>query len=395
MKTILHLGGAPSQVPAIKYAVEAGYRVITCDYSPENPGHKFSHQYYNVSTTNRDEILKLAEILEIDAIVSYASDPAAPVVGYVAEKLNLVGPGRKAAELLANKGFFRKAMIDCGLSTPGYKLFREPDLALDYLKSIAGHSIVKPVDSSGSKGVHTLKSKGNEHTIIQNAFKYSLSKEIIIEELIETHTTQVQGEAFVINGQLKFAIFGDQKFSAYNINAPASTSFPSKHSQVVQKRFVEMIQKVIGHCGFLNGGLNIEILEDLEGRFHLIEIGPRNGGNFMPQLVKRSCGIDLVQLSIEMAVGNKPELKMDFNIKPCSQLILHSGIKGILKSIDYLDNLKDHIAEEYLFKKEGDSINVYGGSQDVIGVCIVDIPRFGGEDDRILNISEWINLVFK
>ena len=42
MKKILMLGGAMQQIPAIKCAKELGYYVITCDYLPENEGHKYA-----------------------------------------------------------------------------------------------------------------------------------------------------------------------------------------------------------------------------------------------------------------------------------------------------------------------------------------------------------------
>ena len=31
-----------------------GYYVITCDYLPNNPGHQYAHEYYNVSTTDKE-----------------------------------------------------------------------------------------------------------------------------------------------------------------------------------------------------------------------------------------------------------------------------------------------------------------------------------------------------
>ena len=85
------LGGSHFQVPAIKYAKSAGYYVITADYLPDNPGHKYSDEYYNVSTINDKKVLNLAERLKIDGIISYASDPGAPAAAYVAEKLSLPG----------------------------------------------------------------------------------------------------------------------------------------------------------------------------------------------------------------------------------------------------------------------------------------------------------------
>ncbi len=63
MKKILMIGGSHFQIPAIKYARDVGYYVITADYSVNNPGHKYSHEYYNVSTIDKDAVLKLAQEL--------------------------------------------------------------------------------------------------------------------------------------------------------------------------------------------------------------------------------------------------------------------------------------------------------------------------------------------
>ena len=77
-KKILFLGASTQQIPPINYALKQGYYVITCDYFPNNPGHKLAHESHSVSTTDKEAVLVLARRLKIDGIVAYASDPAAP-----------------------------------------------------------------------------------------------------------------------------------------------------------------------------------------------------------------------------------------------------------------------------------------------------------------------------
>ena len=108
MKKVLLLGGSHFQVPSVKCAKRLGYYTITCDYLPDNPGHKYADEYYNVSTTDKEAVLKLAKDLQIDGIVCYASDPAAPTAAYVAEQMGLPGQPYKSVEILANKDLFRK-----------------------------------------------------------------------------------------------------------------------------------------------------------------------------------------------------------------------------------------------------------------------------------------------
>ena len=125
------LGGSMQQIPIIKKAKEQGIYVITCDYAPENPGHKFADEYHNVSTTDLDGVLELAKGLDIDGIVAYASDPAAPTAAYVAEQMGLpnVGP-YKSVCILQNKGLFREFLTKNGFTVPTAKGYKNIDEAL-------------------------------------------------------------------------------------------------------------------------------------------------------------------------------------------------------------------------------------------------------------------------
>ena len=60
-KKILLLGGSQQQIPSIKKAKELGFYTVTCDYLPENPGHKFADEYYNVSTTDKSPPRRLPQ----------------------------------------------------------------------------------------------------------------------------------------------------------------------------------------------------------------------------------------------------------------------------------------------------------------------------------------------
>ena len=107
------LGGSLYQVYAIKEAVKMGYYVITCDYLPNNPGHQYAHEYYNVSTTDKEAVYELAKRLQVDGVVAYASDPAAPTAAYVCEKLGLPTSPYNSVEILSQKDLFRRYLFQC------------------------------------------------------------------------------------------------------------------------------------------------------------------------------------------------------------------------------------------------------------------------------------------
>ena len=52
MKKIMLLGGLAYLIPIINEAHNRSYHVITVDYLPNNIAHKYSDEYYNISTFN-------------------------------------------------------------------------------------------------------------------------------------------------------------------------------------------------------------------------------------------------------------------------------------------------------------------------------------------------------
>ena len=210
MKRILFLGGAPTQIPPIQYALDQGYYVITCDYLPDNPGHKLAHEYHNVSTTDKDAVLNLAKRLKIDGIVAYASDPAAPTAAYVGNQLGLPSNPYESVLTLARKDLFRAFLAQHGFIVPRSQSFYERDEARIWLKEIGVPAFVKPVDSSGSKGVTHLEDASMFDEAFDHALSFSREKMVVVEERIARARYQVAGDGFVVHGQLVFRCWADE-----------------------------------------------------------------------------------------------------------------------------------------------------------------------------------------
>ena len=115
-KKLMMLGAGANQLPLIKRAVELGLHVITVDYLPDNVGHKYSHQFVNCSTVDCAGVLAVAERLEIDGIVTLASDAAVPTIAYVTSSMGLNGASSPIAKILTNKAQFRQFQRQHGLS---------------------------------------------------------------------------------------------------------------------------------------------------------------------------------------------------------------------------------------------------------------------------------------
>ena len=201
MKKILLLGGANTQIPSILTAKKMGYYTITCDYLPDNPGHKFADEYHNVSTTDKEAVLALAKELQIDGILAYATDVAAATAAYVSEAMGFPTSPYKSVDILTNKDKFRAFLEENGFCTPRARGYSSVEEAKKDLENFKFPVMVKPVDSAGSKGVARMDDAGQLEELVENALQYSRCKRFIIEEYVEKYRYQIAGDGYYVDGK--------------------------------------------------------------------------------------------------------------------------------------------------------------------------------------------------
>lgn len=378
-KKILILAGTHFQIPVIEYSKKMGHYVITCDNRPSNPGHKLANEYFNVSTTDLDGILKIAREKNIDAILVYGSDPAAKTAAYVSEILKLPGNSYKSVSVLSDKGMFRKFLKDNGFPVPVFKVFNSYNEAFNFCNSLKKGFFVKPVDSSGSKGISQINPGEAFKPAFDYAMEFSRKKEIIIEEEIERKGPHIHGEAFVHDGELVFLLLGDQYFSRITITAPMSTTVPSIFHVEIMPEIKDELKKIIKLVGYTNGGLNIEIIRNPNDIIYFNEIGARNGGNFMPDLVSIATGFKMAEANVDIALREplNTTYKMTYD-KYYTQLILHSHRDGIYQGLNLPAKFENNIRFTKVYLKKGDKVTLYKDSRSVIGVYLYE---FQGMED--------------
>lgn len=389
------LGGSHFQVPAIKYAREAGYYVITADYLPNNPGHIFAHEYHNVSTTDNTSILDLAKKLRIDGILSYASDPGAPTAAYVAEKLSLPGNPYDSVKILQRKDLFRKFLKENNYLIPEFGVFNNENDAYDFARELVKKNpiIIKPADSSGSKGVSKLLSENDFSEFYNRALGFSLNKLVVIEEYIEKSIYEMDGDGFVWNGKLVFRCFGNQHNDLEcNPYVPVGISFPYIQSDDLQQKAHNIIESILTKLGMKVGGLNIEYLTDSKDNIYILEIGPRNGGNLIPEVIKYSTGIDLIAYAVEGAMGKDcSSLAMKEPNGFYSSYILHSQSDGLIKEIQISKEVENFIIQKNILVAPGQEVEKFNGSNNTLGTFIL---RFPSQQEMLYSLDNMNDHIF-
>lgn len=374
MKKILMLGGSMQQIPAIKRAKAMGHYVITCDYMPENPGHKYADEFYNVSTTDLEGVFSLAKRLKIDGIVAYASDPAAPTAAYVSEKLGLPGNPFESVKLLTEKDLFREFLKEYGFNTPeacGYSTYEE---AIADINRFRFPVMVKPVDSSGSKGVVKVYEKSGIEEAVKEALSYSRGKRFIIEEFIEKKGYQISGDGFSIDGKLVFTSYGNELYSGKGTREYVALGefWPSLLTVEQKQKVDDELQRLITALGMKTCAYNIEVILDKNDTPYILELGPRNGGSYIPQLIQYATGVDLVEYTIKGALGESCEgLKMTCTTGVWSNYMILSKQTGVFKELHFKEDFKrDNLLNVYCTANVGDKVYAYQNTTHSLGTIL-------------------------
>lgn len=374
MSKLLMLGGASQQIPVIEAARARGVHVITCDYSPENPGHSFANQYFNVSTTDKEGVLDLARRLQVDGVVAYASDPAAPTAAYVSEQLGLPGNPFSSVEILARKDKFREFLKDHGFNTPKAKAFDSFEEADRELGSFCLPVMVKPVDSSGSKGVVKVDDRSGLREAVEESLQYSRSGIFIVEEFIRKKGYQVSGDGFSVDGKLVFSSYGNELYSGNGTRDYVALGefWPSLLTSEMKQKVDSEIQRAITELGMRTCAYNIEVIIDECDRVFILELGPRNGGSYIPQLIKYATGVDLVEYTISGALGEDcGSLQMAESSGYFSNYMLMSRKDGVFKGLWFDESFeRGNLLEVHCTAKEGDEVRAFKNTSGSLGTII-------------------------
>ena len=394
-KKILFLGAAPTQIPPLQYARAQGHYVITCDYLPNNPGHKIADEWHNVSTTDKEAVLNLAKQLNIDGIVAYASDPAAPTAAYVAEKLGLPGNPYQSVLTLARKDLFRAFLKEHGFNVPRSQSFYDRESARAWLAEIGLPAFVKPVDSSGSKGVTKITEFIEFDAAFSHALSYSLEKKVVIEQAIDRIGYQIDSDIFFSEGELVFWTWGDQHQDKFcHPYVPVGISFPSLLQERLQKKAANQIESIIKKLGFIHGAFNVEFIVDKNENIWVIEIGPRNGGNLIPEVIRYATGVDLIKYTVDAALGLPcDEIKMEPAEGFWSSYMVHSLCDGTFKELWLSDKVRPKIVEQDIYVKPGDKVKKYLGANDTLGTMILRFDSMEEMLDMIDNMERDIRVI--
>lgn len=363
------VGASVLQLPAILKAKEMGLYVGVADYNPQAIGIQFADEFFNASTMDEDAVMKAALDFKPDGIMTLATDMPMRGVAKVSEKLGLHSISYDTAVKATDKFEMIKAFKAHDVASPWFFTVDSLEELKELENQLSYPCIMKPTDNAGSHGV--VLAHGFEDLL--QSYNYSRASarhgRVIIEEYLQGEEVSV--EVVVVDGKVNILQITDKLTTGAPHFVEMGHSQPSRHPLETQKAIKNLTVQACNAVGIDQGPAHVEMMVTKRGPV-MIELGARMGGdNITTSLVPLSTGIDMVKATIDVAMGNQPDIEPSLHYASAIRYI--AAPEGIITSIKGVEDAKQlpGVKEIIMTKVVGEMSIPIRCSNDRIGSVIV------------------------
>ena len=297
---LMILGGGSSQLRAISIARDLGFFVICADRDRACPGRTLADEFAEVSTFDREGVLRGARRHAVDAIYAIGSDQPILTAAWVSEQLGLPYPlSAAAASAVTNKRIMKKRLADAGIATARWRLLSDDPASWERegLGELTPPWVAKPVDSQGQRGVARIETEGQLRRHLPTVRSFSREPVMLVEEYYPS--TEVTVSGWVHAGDVEIWTITDRVTiqSESSLGVCSAHRFPSMHSPENDDEITAITRSVVAAFELDNAPIYFQMLLGARGVL-VNEIASRLGGAYEDQSIPLVTGIDILRLSV-------------------------------------------------------------------------------------------------
>ena len=152
------------------------------------------------------------------------------------------------------------------------------------------------------------------------------------------------------------------------------------------------LQTLVEKLGIRFGPINVELVIDKDDRVFLIDVGPRSGGNMIPDLLGMIFGCDVVEMSIKSAMGEQDFSDMDKGTPFYATHNLHSDRDGIFQKITLSKQIEPFVIRKCIYKEPGDFVHAFNNASDAVGIVFLkfdtelEMKKYLSEIDKHISV---------
>jgi biotin carboxylase len=267
-----------------------------------------------------------------------------------------------------------------GVNVPEFVKVSSVKKLLSFIAKVKYPVVIKPVDNSGARGVLRVTKEVNLQWAFDYARQFSYSGGVLAEKFIDG--LQISTEGLMVDGVFYCTGFADRNYNRIDLTVPylvedggdIPTVLNSKEKEKVIKEF----EKAIRVLGINWGPAKGDMVFGKDGKAYVIEIAARlSGGNFCYDKVPWSTGVDIVDVLIDLSVGNAVDIK---KFKPTKSMATAQRYffppPGKIKKIRNIQQVEkmSHIKKVDVWVKPGDIVPALVNHPSRVGYVIACAP---------------------
>lgn len=281
--------------------------------------------------------MKYAENNNLDGVLT-TSDYPVNVVASISKKLHLTAMSEDVAKICTNKYLQRELFLRSGVHTPAFYLCdQQTDLSL-YQEF---PYVVKPVDSSASRGVQRVDSLAQLKDAFDLALSYSRKGQVLIEDFIDGREFSVEtftqkGRTSIIAVTEKLIIGEDEGFFVEDTHIEPARITADEYGIIAAE-----VIKAINIIGLDNCPSHTEVKLNSGGAF-IIEIACRLGGDYITSdLVPLSTGVDMLGNLVKISLGETIDVTKKRSRYSCVQFL---NPQNYTRCVEFIESHDAHIS---------------------------------------------------
>lgn len=359
MKKVLIMNISYNDIGMMKALKKMGYYIYAIGMYSGLPGQEYADEYIRQDYSQKEEVLKLAIKLQVDAVCACCNDTGVITAAYVAEKLGLNGHDTyNNALLLEHKDKFNAFLQTSGIQKSNTQTFNTEKEALSAVRTMLYPIIIKPVDLCGGVGISKAETVQEAESAVKNAFALTRESNIVIEPFISGK--QYGLCTFLVNKKVvKYCT--NNEMSVVNPYRVEMDLFPSDCEPELVSDLIKKIEKIATILQLKDGIFHLQFLVHNK-QAHIIEAMRRVPGNLYLKLAKEQTGFDWdywearthCGIDCEKEIQQIKDTKLENGCGAYRSVVAEKN--GVVKKLRVAPEVQKYITEQMIFCEKGQKV---------------------------------------
>lgn len=300
-KRLLILGGMRFSCEIVNKAREMGIHTIVADYNriEDSPGKQIADEAVDLSVIDVEAVVSYVKKNAIDGVIVGFNDMLLPYYAEICQKCGLPCYGTKEQfETLIAKDRYKALCRQFGVPT-----IQEYDMNDEIINFPV---LVKPVDSSGSRGITICYNRLELEHAVSIGKHASKSGKVLIERYMDGREVTVFWT--LQEGNYYLSALGNRhvKHNQGNdvIPLPVGYTFPSVFLPKYRAEVEENCKTMFRHLGLKDGMMFMQCKVE-DDTCYVYDLGFRLTGSLEYKILERICGYNPLEMMIVYALTGK------------------------------------------------------------------------------------------